>query len=433
MYYANSHNARRAYDDPACLPLRWAMRNLLVFAVRNLIVLGLFLTASELGAINRQLREVRSTARKNANNWNLGGNPTHNAVNITQLRRVASTHKTAMDELGAPSRPDYGEIGRLGELFMQMFNQNRIVGISVHDLHTGATLATKQTKEARKKRETNIVLSVILSLSTLQTSLIGRPFPTCLLHNYAVFPTEAHGLKKQHNLLDCQLTFPLRIPDAEETTGDLDIVETPRQPATPTPSPSVSGESATILYSRTTKPVTATSQATASVAHPRRSVPIVSATNTKLTPVANTRKSTSSVPVVSSRSTPETPETSTKRLTSSPERAIPVVNLISDHEEDKDVDAPAYEFYLDDSNEDSEESNSDIEEIEAEESPSVGQAENSLPGLRVTFDTNQTSSSRRILSGPDVLEKSVQKLKVRSPEQTDVSQLTPRQRAQLNV
>ena len=241
-YYANSHNARRAYDDPACLPLRWAMRNLLVFAVselldqfttqgsqagqRNLIILGLFMTASELGAINRQLRGVRSTARKNANNWNLGGNPTRNAVNITQLRRVASTHKTAMDDMGTPSRPDYGEIGRLGELYMQVFNQNRIVGISVHDLHVNATPATRQTQEARKKRETDIVLSVIYSLGMLRTALIGRPFPTCLFNNYVVFPTEAHSFKKQHNPLDCQMTFPLRIPDAEEITGDLDVVET---------------------------------------------------------------------------------------------------------------------------------------------------------------------------------------------------------------
>ena len=184
MYYANSHNTRRAMDDPGCLPLRWAMRNLLVFAVselldqfttqgsqagqRNLIVLGLFLTASELGAINCQLRGVRSTARKQTMNWNLGGNPTRNAVNITQLARVASTHKTAMDELRAPSRPDYGEIGQLGELYMQVFNQNRIAGISVHDMHTGATLATKQTQEARKKRETDIVLSVIYGLGTLR-------------------------------------------------------------------------------------------------------------------------------------------------------------------------------------------------------------------------------------------------------------------------
>ena len=60
------------------LPVRRAMTNLLVFAVNNLldrfttqgshagnrslIVLGLFLTASELGALNRQLRGLRLTA-----------------------------------------------------------------------------------------------------------------------------------------------------------------------------------------------------------------------------------------------------------------------------------------------------------------------------------------------------------------------------------
>ena len=172
-------------------------------------------------------------------------------------------------------------------------------------------------------------------------------------------------LKKQHNPLDCQLTFPLRIPDGEEIAGDLDVVETPRQPAMPTPSPSVSGESATILYSRTTKTVAATSMTSASVAHPPRSVPLVSATSTKPTSIASTRKSTSSVPVVSSRSTLET---SAKRSTASLEKAIPIVNLVSDNEEDEDVDAPAYEFYSDDSDEDSEEDDGDIEEIEAEES-----------------------------------------------------------------
>ena len=333
MYYANSHNARHAYDNPGCLPLRWAMRNLLVFAVselldqfttqgsqagqRNLIVLGLFLTGSELGTINRQLCGVRSTALKQTNNWNLGGNPTRNAVNITQLARVASTRSLLWIGLGTPSRPDYSKIGRLGELYMQVFNQNRIAGISVHDMHTGATPATRQTQEARKKRETNIVLSVIYGLGTLRTALIGRPFPTCLFNNYVVFPTEAHSLKKQHNPLDCQLTFQLRIPDAEEIAGDLDVVETPRQPATPAPSLSVSGESTTVLYSRTTETVAAMSLTPASVAHPRRSVPLVSATSTKPTSVASTRKSTSSVPVVSSRSTLET---SAKRPTSSSER-----------------------------------------------------------------------------------------------------------------
>ena len=199
----------------------------------------------------------------------------------------------------------------------------------------------------------------------------------------------------------------------------------------PTPSPSVSGESATILYSRTGKTAAATSQAPASVVHPRRSVPLASTTNAESTPVATTRKSKSSVPVASSE---PTPETSTKRPSSPPKEAIPVVDLVSDHDEDEDVDAPAYDFYSDDSDEDSEEHPSDVEEIEAEESPPTGQAENSPLGLRVTFDTNQTSSARRILSEPDVLEKSVQKLKVRSPEQTVyISQLTPRQRAQLNV
>ena len=191
----------------------------------------------------------------------------------------------------------------------------------------------------------------------------------------------------------------------------------------------MSGESATHSTTRTTKTVAAMSLTPASVAHPRRSVPLVSAMSTKPTSVANTRKSTSSVPVASSRSTLEA---STKRSTSSSEKAIPVVNLISDNEEDEDVDAPAYDFYSDDSDEDSEEDVGDIEEIEAEESPPGGQAENSPSGLRVTFDTDQTSA-RRILSEPEVLEKSVQKLKVRSPEQLDMSQLTPRQRAQLNV
>ena len=446
MYYANSHNARRTYDDPACIPLRWAMRNLLVFAVselldqfttqgsqagqRNLIVLGLFMTASELGAINRQLRGVRTTARKNANNWNLGGNPTRNAVNLTQLRKVAGTHKTAMDEMGTPSRPDYGEIGRLGELYTQVFNQNRIVGISVHDLHVHATPATRQTQDARKKRETDIVLSVIYGLGTLRTALIGRPFPTCLFNNYVVFPTEAHSFKKRHNPLDCEMTFPLRIPDKEEVTGDLDAVETSRQPSMPTPSPSVSGESTTLLYSRTGKTTAATSRAPAPVVHPRRSVPLTSATRAESTPVATMRKSKSSVSVASSE---HTPETSTKRSASPPKEDIPVLDIVSDDDEDEDVDAPAYDFYSDDSDEDSEDHPSDVEEIEAEESPSVGQTENSPLGLRVTFDTNQASSARRILSEPDVLEKSVQKLKVRSPEQADISQLTPRQRAQLNV
>ena len=300
----------------------------------------------------------------------------------------------------------------------------------MHDLHVNATPATRQTQEARRKRETDIVLSVIYGLGTLQTALIGRPFPTCLFNNYIVFPTEVHGFKKQHNPLDCQMTFPLRIPDAEEITGDLDVVETSRQASTPTPSPSVSDESVSVLYSRTGKTTAATSQTPASVVHSRRSVRLASATNAESTPVATTRKSKSSVPVASSE---PTPETSTRRPSSPPNEAIPVVDLVSDHDEDEDVDAPAYDFYSDDSDEDSEEHPSDIEEIEAEESPPAGQVENSPPGLRVTFDTNQQSSARRVLSEPDVLEKSVQKLKVRSPEQTDTSQLTPRQRAQLNV
>ena len=110
---------------------------------------------------------------------------------------------------------------------MQVFNQNHLAGISMYDLHMGATPATKLVQEARKKRETDIVLSVILGQGILRSSLIGRPFPTCLLNNYQVFPMEAHGLKKQHNPLNCQLTFPLRIPEINEITGDLDVIKIP--------------------------------------------------------------------------------------------------------------------------------------------------------------------------------------------------------------
>ena len=156
----------------------------------------------------------------------------------------------------------------------------------------------------------------------------------------------------------------------------------------PAPPPLVSGEFATRSLAQTTTAVAAMSSAPTPIANTRKSMSTVAATSSKPTSVASTRKSTSS-----------------------PDKAIPLVNIVSDDEEEEDVDAPAYDFYSDTSD-DEEDDVSNIEEIEAEESPPAGQAENPPSGLWVTFDTGSPPSERQILSEPEVLEKFVQDLKV---------------------
>ena len=220
------------------------MTNLLVFAVNNLldrfmtqgfhagnrslIVIGLFMTASELGALNRQLRGLRltafvrdSSANDQSSRQSSGPLKTHSPISIPQLLKVGGTHETAMDKLGSPDKEDYGEVGRLGDLFSEVFDQNRLVGLTDHNKRPGASEANKKIARERKERETRVVITVILNAGTLRSSLDGRPFPTCLPDNYAVFPPDARNRKKCHSSMGCGSALSVYAPRPE----DSDIVE----------------------------------------------------------------------------------------------------------------------------------------------------------------------------------------------------------------
>ena len=135
------------------LPVQRAMTNLLIFAVNNLldrfttqgfhaghrslVVLGLFLTARELGALNHQLRLtafVRDSSAKDQSTLQSSGLlKTRNPVSVPHLMKVAGTRETAMEKLGSPDQDDYGKVGRLGDLFSKVFDQNCLTDLSEHD------------------------------------------------------------------------------------------------------------------------------------------------------------------------------------------------------------------------------------------------------------------------------------------------------------
>ena len=220
------------------------MTNLLVFAVNNLldrfttqgshagnrslIVLGLFMTASELGALNRQLQGLRltafvrdSSANDQSSRQSSGPLKTHSPVSVPHLLKVGGTHETAMDKLGSPDKEDYGEVGRLGDLFSEVFDQNRLAGLTDHNKRPGASEANKKIAREWKERETRVVITVILNAGTLRSSLDSRPFPTCLPDNYAVFPPDARNRKKYHASVGCGSVLSVYAPRPE----DSDIVE----------------------------------------------------------------------------------------------------------------------------------------------------------------------------------------------------------------
>ena len=126
-----------------------------------------------------------------------------------------------MDKLGSPDKEDYGEVGRLGDLFSEVFDQNRLVGLTDHDKRPGASEANKKIAHERKERETRVVITVILNAGTLRSSLDGRPIPACLPDNYAVFPPDACNRKKCHASMGCGSASSVYAPRLE----DSDIVE----------------------------------------------------------------------------------------------------------------------------------------------------------------------------------------------------------------
>ena len=247
------------------------MTNLLVFAVNNLldrfttqgshagnrslIVLGLFMTASEIGALNRQLRGLRltafvrdSSANDQSSCQSSGPLKTRSPISIPHLLKVGGTRETTMDKLGSPDKEDYGEVGRLGDLFSGVFDQNRLAGLTDHDKRPGASQANKKIAREWKERETRVVITVILNAGTLRSSLDGRPFPTCLPDNYAVFPSDARNCKKYHAGVGCG-SFPSVYAPRPE---DSDIVEVAAIP----PRTSSSTINETVARSATTTPKT---------------------------------------------------------------------------------------------------------------------------------------------------------------------------------
>ena len=213
------------------------------------------MTASELGALNHQLQGLRltafvrdSSANDQSSRQSSGPLKTRNPVSVPHLLKVGVTRETTMDKLGLPHKEDYGEVGRLGDLFSEVFDQDRLAGLNDHDKRPGASKANKKIARERKERETRVVITVILNAGTLRSSLDGRPFPTCLPDNYAVFPVEARNRKKSHAGVGCG-SFPSVYAPRPK---DSDIVEVAAIP----PRPSSSTINETVVRSATTTPKT---------------------------------------------------------------------------------------------------------------------------------------------------------------------------------
>ena len=366
------------------------MTNLLVFAVNNLldrfttqgsqagnrslIVLGLFMTASELGALNRQLRGLRLTAfvrDSSANDQSSGQSSgplkTRSPISIPQLLKVGGTRETAMDKLGSPDKEDYGEVGRLGDLFSEVFDQNRLVGLTDHDKRPGASEANKKIAREWKERETRVVITVILNAGTLRSSLDGRPFPTCLPDNYAVFPPDARNCKKCHSSMGCGSASSVYASRPE----DSNIVEVAAIPP---------------RTSSTTNETTARSATTT----PRTTLPVSS--------------------TMSDFEEEEDPD-------------VPAFDYVSGAEEDDDEDEDG--------------TDSDVVEVPLEEKPPLPAArtETSPSELQVTFNIGAVSGERAVQRTPSgELTEGVSSLQVRSPETTDrTTPMTARERAKANV
>ena len=366
------------------------MTNLLVFAVNNLldrfttqgshagnrslIVLGLFMTASELGALNRQLRGLRLTAfvRDSSTNdqssrQSSGPLKTRNPISIPQLLKVGGTRESAMDKLGSPDKEDYGEVGRLGDLFSEVFDQNRVVGLTDHDKRPGASEANKKIARERKERETRVVITVILNAGTLRSNLDGRPFPTCLPNNYAVFPPDAQNHKKTHASMGCGSASSVYAP----RLGDDDIVEVAAIPP-------------------------------------------------------GTSSNTNEAAARSAISTPKTTLSETCTTNDSEEEEdpdAPAFEYVSGAEEDDDEDEDG--------------ADSDVVEVPSEEKPPlpVTRTETSPSELRVTFNIGAVPGERAIQRTPSgELTEGVSGLQVRSPDATDNTRpMTARERAKANV
>ena len=150
-----------------------------------------------------------SSANDQSSRQSLGLLKTRNPVSVPHLLKVGGTRETAMDKLGSPDKEDYGEVGRLRDLFSKVFDQNRLAGLTDHDKRPGASEANKKIAREWKERETCVVIMVIINVGTFRSSLDGRPFPTFLPDNNAVFPSEACNRKKYHAGVGCTWLFSI--------------------------------------------------------------------------------------------------------------------------------------------------------------------------------------------------------------------------------
>ena len=112
-----------------------------------------------------------SSANDQSSRHSSGPLKTRHPVSVPHLLKVGVTRKTTMDKLGSPDKEDYGDVGRLGDLFSEVFDQNRLAGLTDHDKRPGASEANKKIARERKERETRVVITVILNAGTLRSSL----------------------------------------------------------------------------------------------------------------------------------------------------------------------------------------------------------------------------------------------------------------------
>ena len=290
--------------------------------------------------------------------------------------KVAGTRETSMDKLGSPDQDDYGEVRRLGDLFFEVFDQNHLAGLSDHNKRPLASEANKRIARERKERETRVVITVILNAGTLCSSLDGRPFPTCLPDNYAVFPPDAHSCKKYHASVVCDSVLSVHIPKPE----DSDIMEVAAIP----PRTSFSASDKTTA----------------------RSATITATTTAKTTP----------------------PESSiTCGFEEEEDLDAPPFDCVSGADEDEDDEDYA-----------GNDTDSDIIEIPSEEEKTplpVAWMETSPSELQVTFGIGTVPEGRVVQRTPlGELTKGVSGLQVRSPEPINqMMPMTAKERAKANV